>query len=305
VTLGALNLLFVQAPRPGRTPHAVLALAVLTNSAAWAAGTIVGTTFGPVEWTLVGAGVFVIMLAKRFTLFNQLALITAIMFVISVGLPGGWAAVLPNTGLIALGGAWGLLGAVLPAYVRWVERPLPASAHLSPKELLPVRATVSFSVAVGVAVAVGLAIGQSVALPRDYWVMLTIVAAFRPELAGTFEFAAARVIGTVAGAAAVLFVTLFVSDPWLLALAVVLSASVTYATRAVNYTLYALFLTVFLVLLLDLAYHGGPTLAADRVIDTAIGGLLAVSAGFLLSTARNRIRALSPPPVGATPPHAV
>jgi hypothetical protein len=305
VALGALNLLLVQAPRPGRTPFGVLGLAVVTNTTAWAAGMAVGTLSGPLEWGLVGVGVFVVMLAKRYSLFNQLALVTAVMFVVAAGLPGGWDAIAPNTVLILIGGTWGLFGGVLPSYIRWVERPLPASAHLSPAERVSVRTTVSYSVAVAVTVALGLATGQLLGLPRDYWVMLTILAAFRPELADTFDFAAMRMIGTVAGAGLVFALTLEVTNDWILSAVIVVAAALTFAVRAVNYALYSVFLTIFLILLLSLAYHAGPSFAVIRVVDTVVGGAFAVAAGLVLSLGRRRERSELQPPRSSVPPHAV
>ncbi|HTW40172.1 MAG TPA: FUSC family protein [Thermoplasmata archaeon] len=305
VALGALNLMLVQAPRPGRTPYAVLALAVGTDAIAWGAGTLVGSMSGPLEWTLLGVGVFGIMLSKRYSLFNQLALITAVMYVVSAGLPGGWDVALPHAVLILVGGAWGLFGAVLPTWVRWIERPLPASAHLSPAERVPVGTTVSFAFAVAATVAIGYATAQSVGLPRDYWVMLTILAALRPELAGTFSIATMRGLGTIAGAAIVFGLTLAVSNVWVLAILIVVAASITFAVRAVNYIVYAVFLTIYMIVLLALAYHGGPAFAVDRVIDTIIGCGFAIAAGLALSAWKGRLSERHRPPVGSVPPHAV
>jgi hypothetical protein len=305
VALGALNLLLVQAPRPGRTPTSILAIAVGANAVAWAVGTIVGTMAGPIEWTLVGLGVFVILLAKRNAAFNQQALVTSVMYVVAVGLPGGWGAVLPHAALVALGGAWGFLAAVLPHYARWVERSLPPTAHLSRAERVSVRTTIRFSVAVALTVALALAAGELLGLPRDYWVMLTVLAAFRPELMGTLDFATLRVLGTVAGAAVVFGLTLAVTNVWALVAVVVTAASLTFATRAVNYVIYSIFLTIYIIVLLALAYHGGPMFAVDRVLDTVLGGGFAIVAGLALSGWRAREGSASRPPGGSPPSHAV
>jgi Fusaric acid resistance protein-like len=305
VALGALNVLLVQAPRPGKTPYVVLALAVGANSAAWAAGTAVGTTSGPLEWTLLGVGVFVIMLAKRYTLFNQLALITAVMYVVSAGLPGGWSVVLPHALLILAGGAWGLFGALLPIWARWIERPLPATAHLSPSERMPVVTTVSFSFAVAATVALGYGTAVSLGLPRDYWVMLTILAALRPEFAGTFSIALMRSVGTVAGATAVIGLTLAAPNVWVLAAVIVVAAALTFAVRGVSYLLYAVFLTIYLVVLLALAYHGGPAFAVDRVVDTVIGCGFAIAGALGLTAWKSRMGVRLRPPVASVPSHAV
>jgi hypothetical protein len=286
VTLGTLNLFMVQAPRPGHTPVAVIVLAVGTNALAWGLGTVVGTTTGPLQWALVGVGVFGILLTKRYARFNQLALFAAVMYVVAVGLPGGLSAALLQGALIAVGGLWGLVGVILPAYVAWVERPLRQPEGSPPPVPLPAGVTVGFSLAVAGTVAFGLALGPLLGLPRDYWVMLTVLCALHPALRDTFQYATMRAVGTIAGAAVAFALTVSVTDPWLLGGIVVVAAAMTFAVRAVNYTHYAIVLTVFLILLLNLAYQGGPRLAVDRVIDTAIGGTLAIVAGLGLALAK-------------------
>jgi len=282
VTLGTLYLFMVQAPRPDRTPTRVLLLAVATNALAWMAGTMVGTTAGPLQWALVSVGVFAILLGKRYVGADQLALMAAVMFVVAVGLPGGWGDVVPHGLLIALGGAWALLGAALPNYLRWVERPLrttepsPGEAVRSPEE------TLTYSASVGLTVAAGLAIAGVLALPRDYWVGLTVLVALRPDLAATIRFSTMRVLGTVGGAALALGIVFYVGNFWILGIIVVASAAAAFATRAVNYTLYAVCLTVFLIVLLHLSYAGGPRIAVDRVVDTVLGGGLALITGVIL-----------------------
>jgi hypothetical protein len=305
VTLGTLNVLLVQAPRPDTTPFRVLALAVATNALAWAVGTVVGTTSGPAEWVLVGSAVTLILLTKRHPLFNQLAVITAVMFVVAVGLPGGLGVALPHAGLVLVGGTWALVAIALPLAVRRITGGASEPPTAPASSLLPVPTSVSFALTLGTTVAVGLAFGQVLGLPRDYWIMLTILAAVRPELLNTFEFAVMRVVGTVAGAAVAYEVSRSTADPWFLAAIVVVTAASTFALRAVNYTTYAVSLTIFLVLLLDLAYGGGPQLAVDRVLATGIGGAFALVAGVALVLEKVRFGVLHRPQHPRGPTHPI
>jgi fusaric acid resistance family protein len=305
VALGTLNVFMIQVPRPARTPLPVIGMAVATNALAWTLGTLVGSTSPPIEWLLVGVGVFIVMLAKRYALFDQLAITTAVMFVVAIGLPGGVALALPHGALIAVGGLWALVGVLLPLYAKWVERPLPGASVIAAEVPLHPKLLVSFSLAVAAAVAFGLALGDLLGLPRDYWVMLTILVAVRPELAETLQFASMRVLGTVSGAALAFALTRTLFDPWVLGALVVAAAAVSFAVRGVNYSAYAAAITVFLILLLNLAYHGGPALAVDRVVDTLIGGGLALVAVSCLVLWRRTQRHFIRPRQAHRPMHPV
>jgi Fusaric acid resistance protein-like len=304
VTLGTLNLFMIQAPRPALTPFPILSLGVATNAAAWALGTVVGTTSGPVEWGLIGVGVFAIMMAKRFRSFSPLALIAAVMFVVAAGLPGGLDEALPHGALIAVGGLWALAGVALALRARWVDRPL-AGVRGPVTVVVPVDVTVTFSFAVAATVAVGLAAGVVLGLPRDYWVMLTVLVALRPELSDTLQYASMRVLGTIGGAAIGFGLALLVSNPWLLGGVVVVAAAGSFAVRAVNYTVFAVFITIFLIFLLNLAYLAGPSVAVDRVMDTAIGGGLALTTGAVLVLWKERRRIFRPFSEPDLPTHPV
>jgi hypothetical protein len=281
-TFGTLNLFMIQAPRPGATPVRILALGVGTNAVAFAAGTLVGTTSGLLEILLVGTGVFVALLGKRYAPADSLTLIGAVLFVVAVGLPGTDSDALPRGAWVLLGGLWAMVAVLLPLRVRWLDRPLPVHPAPAPPDPAPGRVTLTYSAVVAITAASGLAVGGALGLPRDYWVMLTILVALRPDLSATFGLATTRVLGTVLGATVAFLLTAYVADPWVLGAFAVAAAAATFATRAVNYTVYAVAITVFVILLLNLAFSSGPAVAVDRVLDTALGGALALIAAAAL-----------------------
>jgi hypothetical protein len=302
--VGTLNLFMVQAPRPTKTPLPIIVVAVGTSAAAFAMGTVIGTTSGAAEVALVGVGIFLALLTKRYAAADELGLIAAVMFVIGVGLsngvtPAGWRGL-----AVLLGGLWALAGVVLlPRLPRGIERSqhgaeAPASGSPRPHAL-----TLMYAAAVAATAAAGLAVGGALGLARPFWIMLAVLFALRPVFAATLHFTAMRIIGTTAGAAVALVVTLATGDLWLLVSVIVLAAAAAFAVRAVNYIVFALMGTVYLFLLLNLIAMGGPILAVDRAVDTLVGGTLALVTGVSLSiwpwSARHRDR--SPLPV--TPIH--
>ncbi|HTW55991.1 MAG TPA: FUSC family protein [Thermoplasmata archaeon] len=282
VTLGALNLLFVEAPGPEFTRARTLAVACVTNTVGFAAGTLAARAPLPVELPLVGAAVAFALLGARWPEWQNVSFIGAVMVVIAVGIP---VTNLAGEGLrpfaILLGGLFALSGITIYRAASGSPRPPPydpAPADRPP----PWRRVVLHAGVVGTTVAVGLLVGGLLGLPRDYWIMLTVIVALRFDLATTVAYSAARIFGTVGGAAVAFVVTDATGNPWLLFPLLAAAATLCLATRAVNYTVYAVWVTLTVIVLLNLSYAGGPRLAVTRVVDTVIGGGLALLAALVL-----------------------
>jgi len=283
VTMGALNLFFVEPPRPGTVGSRVLGVAAVANAAAFGAGTLVATLPRVFEVPLVAFGVTLALLPSVSVRWQGSSFIAAVMFVLPLGIP-------PTTFLgVALRPAAILAGGLLALLLVVVEhslvpttpssRPTNGAGPTTPTDLRTVGA---HSAIVGVTAALGLLVGFELNLARDYWVLLTVVVALRFDLASTVAFSTARILGTVAGASVALGVTYASQDPWILLAVLGFVSALAFATRAVNYTVYALWVTIAIIVLLSLAYAGGPALAVTRVLDTLIGGALALAASFLL-----------------------
>ena len=293
VSIGALNFALVEAPTPKDGRGKVLAVTVVANSAAFGAGTLVGLTPVEVEIPLVAAGVFVALLGVGSSRWELTSFIAAVMFSFAVGIPPTTLAgvVLRPLGVL-LGGTWCLLAFVLLELSpkRLPARMRPKVADLPPARDAPVRVVVGHGAVVALTVVVGLLIGARLGLPRDYWVMVTVLVALRFDLVGTLSISVARILGTIVGAAGAFVVTTLTADPWILFPILAATTALTIASRAVNYVVYAVWVTLTIILLLNLVYSGGPQLAIARVIDTVIGGGLAMVAVLLLTAARRRPR---------------
>jgi Fusaric acid resistance protein-like len=289
VTFGVLNLFFAAMPRPHATPPRLVLLAIATNAVGFLLGSVLVQLPVALELPLTAVAVSVVLLAGRHPHWENLGGMTAVMLVIGIGLPSPNLGAIPlRSAEVALGGAVGF--AAWYALTRWLpplprDRADPSGSPPASVTPIPIRTMLPYASVVGATVAIGLGIGLGLGLARDYWIMLTIVVALRQEWASTLAFAAARIVGTVTGASIAFFVTMYVSDPVILVPIFFASAALTISTRAVNNTLYAVWVTIFVIGLLNLLYAGGPNYAVLRIIDTLIGGGLALLAALLLSRA--------------------
>jgi uncharacterized membrane protein YccC len=117
-------------------------------------------------------------------------------------------------------------------------------------------------------------------LTRSYWVVLTVAIILKPDYGSVFTRALQRGIGTVIGAvlgAAILAVVPY--GPLLLIPFAILAALLPYG-KARNFGLSAVFLTPFVVLLIDLLDRTGWRLAGDRAIDTVLGSAIVLLVGY-------------------------
>lgn len=303
-TLGALNLLMAIAARPPVARFPPLAAAALSNAGALALGTIIGTT-GWVEVPLVALGIGIILVSASRAGFDSIGLVTAIMLAVGVGIPGGSGPeALERLVLALLGGFWAILGLAIarPILLRRgyfganeeIQRPTTPLRPSAPAPVPVSRVHVRYAILVAGTTAVGLAISLALGLPRDYWVMLTVLVSLRASIATTFSASFLRIVGTIGGAGVAVGLTVFIVNPWVLGALLFLFAMALFATRWVNYGIYTLFLTPFVILLLSLAYPGDWQFAFVRVFDTVLGGGLAITVATLWWL-RDRVEHTGPP----------
>jgi uncharacterized membrane protein YccC len=289
VGLGALFLTNTEGP------HSTISLWVLlvgciTEAAAWGLGTLTGTTgiFAP---ALVGVGVLIALLARGNPKWNQVATYTAITFAVGAGLPGGSISdALQRSSLSLLGALLALIGAELNRIItrrkarsgNW-----PALPSL-PLNSLPRTDAILNAAVLGIASAVGFGLALALGLPRDFWVVVTIVITVRPSLSLTLTFTSMMVIGTILGAAIGAALAIEISSPVLLLALLFLFSVLMFATRGVNLGVVQIFLTPFIIILLNILYPGKWEFAEIRILDVAIGGAIAVATVYSLGL-RQRI----------------
>jgi uncharacterized membrane protein YccC len=128
----------------------------------------------------------------------------------------------------------------------------------------------------GVTMLVGEVLANLVPLQRAYWIPLTAVILLRPDFTTTFSRGLARAGGTVLGAIVASVITALVGpSPVLAAVLAVGFAWVGYTLFNVNYAIFSLAITCYVVFLLASAGAPEHLSAVDRVAATLIGGALA------------------------------
>jgi uncharacterized membrane protein YccC len=122
-------------------------------------------------------------------------------------------------------------------------------------------------------------------LPHGYWAALTIFIVLRPDYSSTFYRGLQRAAGTVVGAGLGVATALLgrVSTIALL-IGIGISLLAAFAVFTVNYLLYSVFLTDFVVVLLAMLGLPPDTTAVDRLIGTGVGTGLAILAYLLWPT---------------------
>jgi uncharacterized membrane protein YccC len=140
------------------------------------------------------------------------------------------------------------------------------------------RDAIRIAVTLGIAMLLGHTVFES---SRGYWIALTAALVLRPDLQGTIVRGFARIGGTLVGAVIAMFVVIAVhGNPIWQGAVITAAAAVCYLTLIPNYALFSTAMTLFVIVSLDLlgASH---TTVANRVVDTLVGGALAI-AGYVV-----------------------
>ena len=116
---------------------------------------------------------------------------------------------------------------------------------------------------------------------HGFWLPMTSIILMQPYSAGTVRKSVQRVTGTVAGGILAALLAVLISTPLAMLSVVTVLASLTVATFAIDYAIYALFLTPTFVLL-SLPHAHDWRYALVRIGTTLTGALIAVTAMRLL-----------------------
>ncbi len=114
-------------------------------------------------------------------------------------------------------------------------------------------------------------------IQSGYWIPMTALLVQKPAFAETLNRALLRIVGTLAGAGFATFFLVHIQPaPIVLAILATLFALGAYCTNNVNYALFSLFITTYIVFLLSLNTLPGPIIAHRRAACTIAGGLIAL-----------------------------
>ncbi|MFD9467249.1 FUSC family protein [Streptomyces sp. NPDC060027] len=134
------------------------------------------------------------------------------------------------------------------------------------------------------ALCIGLAqvLVSTVAVPRSYWVALTITFVMKPDYGSVFSRALLRAIGTVAGLVVAAAVLTVVPRGWWDVPVMMLLASLIPVLTPRGYGYQTAAITPVILLLSDNLNHQGTGLIVPRLVDSLVGCAIALVAGYLL-----------------------
>jgi uncharacterized membrane protein YccC len=140
----------------------------------------------------------------------------------------------------------------------------------------------------GVAVPASDVLSQLVGLPRSYWVPLTVAVVLRPDFGALFSRGVGRVVGTCVGVGVTGFILAEFHPQQAIVIALLgLAAWGTYALFQSNFAVAGSFVAATILLLLSVTQVNTSTTAVDRVLDTLLGGAVALAAYLVWPTWSN------------------
>ncbi|MGH9097868.1 MAG: FUSC family protein, partial [Acidimicrobiales bacterium] len=130
--------------------------------------------------------------------------------------------------------------------------------------------------------AAGTALVLAVHLTKGYWVLITIAVVLRPYAAITLQRTVLRLAGTLLGAALAAGILVAEDQSVGLVLILFVLSMLTFSLISLNYGLGVVFLTPLVIVLISTGHPGDWGVAGHRILNTLIGGGLALLGGYLL-----------------------
>ena len=134
---------------------------------------------------------------------------------------------------------------------------------------------------------------------NGYWAPMTALLVLKPKWANTLSRGIARLSGTLVGAGLCALLALHpVFDHRVYFLLIVVCAWGCFALQAVNYAAFSTFITLYTVFLFAFGGFSERSAADLRLINTAVGGGLALLMDYIAQRLGPRLRKLNSPPAG-------
>jgi len=139
------------------------------------------------------------------------------------------------------------------------------------------KTTLVYALRLTLTVAISSELYRRLGIQSGYWIPMTALLVQKPAFFETLNRGLARVAGTLAGATlATLLAAHLHLNPWTLAALAAFFAFWCFSTNSVNYGLFSVCITSYIVFLLSLNALPGPEIAHRRALCTAAGALIAL-----------------------------
>ncbi|WP_152287855.1 FUSC family protein [Flavicella marina] len=133
-----------------------------------------------------------------------------------------------------------------------------------------------------IAMVFGYLLGYIFEVQNSYWILLTLVVIMRPSYGLTKERMKHRIIGTIIGAVVAVILVYLIQDTFVFGILAVLSLVLALALVQLNYRTFAMFITLHIVFMYALYSPDILFAVKFRVIDTMVGGSIAILANLFL-----------------------
>jgi hypothetical protein len=141
-----------------------------------------------------------------------------------------------------------------------------------------VNSAIPYSLRLAATVAAGTEVYRRLHYPSGYWIPMTALLVLKPGVTDTVSRAIARALGTICGAVLVSFGLAHMhATPAVLAACTALFAWLSYGLLNVNYALFSICITGYIVFLLALNEMPGPEIAQRRAFCTLLGAAISLA----------------------------
>ncbi|WP_150467364.1 FUSC family protein [Francisella sp. SYW-9] len=126
-----------------------------------------------------------------------------------------------------------------------------------------------------ISLSLGLIIGNFISIYFNieigYWIPMTVLLIFKPDIIRSSKAIKHRLIGTLIGSFFAIPLAIYLFNPYIIWLVLIVSTFFTICCFIKHYGSYVLFLTIFVAMLLKLAHMSGYDISVSRLIYTIIG----------------------------------
>src|SRR5919202_3498234 len=119
-------------------------------------------------------------------------------------------------------------------------------------------------------------------VPRGYWITLTAVVALKPSFGDTSGRTVQRVVGTTLGGIIGIALVVLIHNPVAILVCILVLLVIAMSVRSLSYGTFIALLAPVVILLLNVTSQGGWEIGALRIVDSLIGGTLALLGSYLL-----------------------
>jgi hypothetical protein len=296
VGLGGLYLSVTD--KEGSTLRSLL-VAAFVNGAAVMAGTLMGGSLTLSICVMFAWALLAGMMSAYGEVASQIGFISTLSFAVALGSPAGLEVSAERAAFFVAGGLWGAaLTLLLWRFHKQTSEPseTPEAQQrdiydYDPKRGLVQTFTSNFSfrsiifrhaLRLAVASTVAVTLYKTLRLDRGYWLIITVLVIVKPVFADTRKRTLERVLGSIVGGVLAALLAASVHNVIALNLLLVLFSVLAYSNVRHNYSLYVVFLTPFVVLMIETVQPTNWRIALTRVLDTLAGGLIAFVVSYLL-----------------------